>query len=405
MLIRSLSSSHTKNSNNSFEFSTTESLGGINTWIPLAKVCLNKKGAIKEIYTAGPLSSNEGIDNFISKATRWRSGACGKLLLKRPMFAHLPLKGHFKWNDVFQIRPITAAAKIGRGMDYFDIDPIAGENEKYLGPPFPFVLEIKSNKSDDGALDLSHGIKTLTEYESLLSVLVIHHVTTSKTIRDRQWTSVWNGTDIWYHLLSGGFDFGEPEPQLDFTAPNSPIVPRFAGNDYYDHLFGEDGELILPPNIEELLSVFEALQKPVRKAFLRACYWFSLGIENRNERALAIVMFSNAIECLLPRPGNRQCKQCLKPSGKGPTKLFNEHLEKYAPTLLSLEEQRNTIYEIRSALVHGSRLDAVDVHFFSPEREERNLSLLLEFTARRSLVNWLADPDRPDPTRSTDQQQ
>jgi hypothetical protein len=350
-IISNACGSYTKTPDKRFVFSKTEIHNNSNECFEFATVSLSKNGQIKDFKLADKFSSHVEIEQFLNPIRSWQTGTLGQIVVRRPLFALLPLKGKFQWNDRFLIRPIGTKTKIGKGLDFFASAALS-QVESHLGPPFPFILEVKINKSEDTVLGYHDGLRLMTEYECLLSVLLTRHISTHRILSSKRWTSVWNESEISYHLLHGGFDTGEEGLSEAFSDPVCDKVPLFSGEDYYNHLFGGDEQVLLPPNIFEQLEAFEALPKDVRQAFLRACYWFSIGLENRQETGVSITAYSAAIECLLPRESKQKCGECGKPKGKGPTKLFKEHLEKYAPILPSLEKQRQKIYDIRSDLEH-----------------------------------------------------
>jgi hypothetical protein len=267
--------SYTETPDKRFVFSKTEIHNNRNACFEFATASFSKNGQIKDFKLADKFSSHVEIEQFLNPIRSWQTGTLGQIVVRRPLFASLPLQGKFQWNDRFLIRPIGTKTKIGKGLDFFASSRLS-EVESHLGPPFPFILEVKANKSEDTSLGYKHGLTLLTEYESLLSVLLIQHISTHRILSSKKWTSVWNGSEISYHLLNGGFDTGEEGLSEEFSDPACDNVPHFSGEDYYNHLFGRDEKVLLPPNIIQQLEAFEALPKAVRKAFLRACYWFSI---------------------------------------------------------------------------------------------------------------------------------
>jgi hypothetical protein len=391
------SSSYQKVGDKSFEFTTTTIVEGKNYSDILVKLDLNGKGKIKDIIVGKMLSRSESQIDFVQKANRWINGTNGYKIFLRPMFSHLPLKGMFRWKDCFRIRPITSESKIGNGLSVRDRQQSSLKPEPHLGPPFPFIIEVAVPRSEDGLLESTIGIKILNQYEALLSVLLIQNLTTARTMK-RQWTSIWDGEQINYHLLDAGFDVGEDGQQESFSEIDIKCAPIYAGDDYLNHLWFQDKEILLPPNLPDLITKYLGLSKPIRAAFNRACYWFSLGLENQSNPPISIVAFSSAIECLLPNRGEILCGTCERREGNGATKNFKLHLRKYAPIPESIAPDRDKLYDVRSKLVHGRRLESVDLDWLSPLCSDDDKNFLICLMARRVLVNWLADPNRNDPT-------
>jgi hypothetical protein len=102
-----------------------------------------------------------------------------------------------------------------------------------------------------------------------------------------------------------------------------------------------------------------------------------------------------AIESLAWQPRRQTfCPECKKPDGPGPTQLFNQFLDRFAP---EATEGRSALYGVRSGLSHGSRppfLVDTEIHFgFLPEefRQRQTAWDALE-AARIAMRNWLRNP-------------
>jgi hypothetical protein len=398
-LFSAICSSYQKVNDKSYEFSTTTIVEGKNHSDLLVKIELNSEGRIKDIIFGKLLSSIESQNELVAKATRWFDGTDGYKIFLRAMFSQLPLNGMFRWKDSFRIRPIHNLSKIGNGLSFPAHHQSALSPNAHLGPPFPFILEVAVPKSENGLLEAAIGMKILNQYEALLTVLLTQNLITARVMK-KQWTSIWDGEQINYHLLKPGFDVGEDGQQESFSEIDMKFAPMFTGDDYLNHLWFRDTEIMLPQNLSDLLTQYFGLSKSIRAAFNRACYWFSLGLENQSNLPISIVAFASAIECLLPNQGHLICGTCGSREGNGPTKYFKQHLEKYAPIPDSIKSYRNKLYGIRSKLLHGRKLENVDLDWASPLRSDDDTNFLICLMARRVLVNWLADPNRNDPTNT-----
>ena len=228
----------------------------------------------------------------------------------------------------------------------------------------------------------------LDTFQHLLTLLISGHIRTFDRVGERVWTLVGCEKVVENHLLHSGFSTGDEAVGI------SPAAPFYQGDDYYNHLWGGDSEIFLPPSIEQDLEIFQSLDAEEAQAFKRATYWYALGIRNRKESALSTVAFSTAIECLLPRLSRPRCTVCNSQLGRGPTKLFAAHLSRYGNVPESLHNQRSKLYAARSALVHGSYAATIDTGIFSVGNEAFSQDMLLELVTRRSLLNWLRDPTR-----------
>src|SRR5439155_14540763 len=138
--------------------------------------------------------------------------------------------------------------------------------------------------------------------------------------------------------------------------------------DYYTRSgIGSDRVLEVPANLADLLGAFFSLSREHRDAFLRACFWFQHAkMIHSYSRSAAFTAVVSAIEALMPGvKGPEVCEKCGRPIGVGPTKLFMEFVERFAPGGAS-EADRRKLYSIRSALSHGGSLLPSDRRTWSP---------------------------------------
>jgi len=171
-----------------------------------------------------------------------------------------------------------------------------------------------------------------------------------------------------------------------------PVTP--AGDYYSPRRVGLEHELDLPDDLSESFDLFFALPRPQQDQFLRACYWLNQA-NCVDSVSLIFLAFIQAIEALAWAPRSEtNCPTCGKPQGPGPTRLFNQFLDKYAP---AAETGRRELYRVRSGMTHGSRppfLVDVEIHssFLPHEFEEREHVTDASFAAKIALHNWLRDP-------------
>jgi len=111
-----------------------------------------------------------------------------------------------------------------------------------------------------------------------------------------------------------------------------------------------------------------------------------------------------SLESLAWQPRSRTyCSSCNKPEGPGPTRLFNDFLDRFAPGAI---EGRRALYNVRSGLSHGSMppfLVDTEIHFgYVPEdHHQRRLAWDALEAARVSMHNWLRDPCAGGPSYMT----
>ncbi len=105
-----------------------------------------------------------------------------------------------------------------------------------------------------------------------------------------------------------------------------------------------------------------------------------------------------AVEAVLPNQDEvsdaDRCSECGKALTGGPTKLFREFLERYAPP--STNKARNDLYRQRSKLAHGDVLasDHIDMRLWglSPQQwRDNNKEAAAQKAVQLALINSLLD--------------
>jgi hypothetical protein len=316
------------------------------------------------------------------------------VVVSRVLFAERQLNGVYLWNDVVRLSPCPDTAPIGKGLDWFDHGLPSSLGGGHLGPPFPFLLEVRIQRSPNPFLESNRVLRELDVYQYLFTLLLVGNIRFAHWPSGRLWALLKRGELPENNLVHPGFSTNEDGRNDDFPVREYGPAPVFAGDNYYDYLWPQDSQLQVPSSLGADLHLFQSLPREMANAFVRACYWYALGIQFRSELSLATVAFSTAIECLLPRPTSPHCKECGKPLGPGPTQLFKRHVKRYGTVIAALLGRRNSLYDVRSALVHGSHASRVDIDFMSAHRYSEDHLLLLEIVSRQSLINWLRDPER-----------
>lgn len=353
-----------------------------------------KNGRISRLELGGPLSTSEAQDALIARARGEALDDHGSVVVTRVLFSQRPLKGTYYWENRLRIRPCTDIARLGKGLDWFDIEVPGVRTQPHEGPPFPFLLEVRITRSPNPFIESARTLRFLDRYQFLLTLFLTGNLGVVHWPPSPVWALLKPNGIPENHLVHPSFSTNENGRLDDFPKTHWPEAPVYTANDYYERLWPQEAELHIPSTLGEYLSTFHTLDRSNADAFLRACYWHALGIQFSAEPSLAIVAFATAIECLLPRPIRKSCSMCGSPSGPGPTQLFNQHLKRYGKVLASLEKFRGSLYDVRSTLVHGSRASRVDLDFMSFQQSDRDRLLLLAIVAQRSLINWLEDPKR-----------
>jgi hypothetical protein len=285
-------------------------------------------------------------------------------------------------------------------------DPM-GLSSREDGAPFLFYVDIKvpivdgyTEGCEDAEIILKQSDarqKYLSRYKYLITLFINGIEGFQDFLQDRVWVNVGlNEGGYQYKLLKIGYPFTGDGITPDLAPCDFSPAPFFIQeHDYYGHLWVADSELLLPKTFSDDLERFGGLNDLEQKKFLRACYWYYLGISHYRVSPIAIVCFASAIECLLPQMTSVQCNECGKSRGIGVTGLFNKHLERYSFVSEGNEAGRKKLYAARSALVHGRKIGHIDddegLRFGSHHMMD---AMFLRFVTQQSLVFWLRDDER-----------
>jgi hypothetical protein len=359
---------------------------------PYARVKFGRKG-ISGLDPGESLRDPAAQDQLVERAKTESAHIHGSLVVSRVLLALRPLNGVYVWNNTARLIPCPKTTVIGRGLDWADFGLPPDQPDQHLGPPFPLVLEVRVPKSPNLRIEANRRLRFLDQYQYLFTLLVSGHIQ-PVLWSDRTWVTVRREGALENHLLHPGFVTELDGDQDDFTHVDHEPAPIYDGPDYENHLWAQDEQIFISPTLGHDLANFHSLSPEQSIAFVRACYWYSLGIQFRKEPSLATVSLASAVECLLPRRRTTTCKSCGKPLGPGPTQLFRTHLRKFGTLPSSLHRDRDDIYAARSSLLHGSYAPRVDIDSFSSQKHIGEGTMLLEIVARRALVNWLRDKTR-----------
>lgn len=386
---QSKSGGYSSNSKRSYSFGNSENPD--NFW---GELFFNKDGKLYKITEGNLLRSKKSQIDFIETTLNDIYGNHGYIIHHRILFSQKPLKGQFQWKNDFRIRPCSNTNHIGKGLAWGLKDLGLTNNEKHFGPPFPFILEVRTKKSSNHLIETNRFFEALDYYEWLLGLLLPHLLGSQiKGNSQPKWTMLQIGNNVEYHLAYESFGAHESDIELsdNFTKLEIPNVPRYEGNvDYYNHLWFKSKEIELPVNFEYYLECFDNLNYESKENFRRSLYWFNTGSRLYNQEQLSIIPFTVAIECLLPNPSIETCPTCEKPKGDGPTKLFKDFLENHLSLPENINHLKKSIYPKRSSMVHGSYAFASDNGFYSIGKFDDSEDMIENFI-RRALINWLVN--------------
>ena len=361
------------------------------------KISLNRKMKISTVLLLNEklrTKATELVETICYEATRPDT-----FIMSRVMFSLFELKGTFLWADTVRLRPILSKINIGSGLCWYSsVSRSITQDENHLGPPFPFVLEVKVRGGQNSPLSMRRGLLALDQFGWIVSTLVcgvFNHEILSKM---RQWVAVSKDPEfaIEYHLVHSGISWNESSNSTDFLACDDIDVDYYDGPDYYNALLAQEKKLLFPKNLYDLLDIASTLAFKERANFVRACYFFSLAERRQWEQQDPIVELASAIECLLPKSTQKRC-ECCGADTNSIRSRFNAFLKNHVPVDINIESLRKRFYEKRSEAVHGSTVNTADYGWLSPIYRDETTSLIAYFHTRRAIVGWLASQSETKP--------
>jgi hypothetical protein len=298
--------------------------------------------------------------------------------------------GFWRFQDRFQLLPAPPGAP--------DVPQIA---------PHPLVLEFKVRRSADDRLIIVRSTDTETKLVLLLNALLRFGLTHTGFRTRQRWVIAmeWPGgptgpvtTKTTY--AQDGYTLQGFTTSADDFSDTSHLqeIPTMALGEPHSTDF--TAPLQVPGYLEPGVACYYALSDSDRDAFNRSLYWYA------HATAIYLVSYSaafaalvQAIEALVPLPGPPdQCPECGHDRSSGATARFREFL-----TSVGVDHKTsNTFYQIRSDVLHGSRVLLTDID--DPLSMSRHPGAFEFYTnydvceqaARFAMLTWLlshvADP-------------
>jgi hypothetical protein len=250
----------------------------------------------------------------------------------------------------------------------------------------PFVLEFPIQESGLWAIT-NH--RRLREHRNL--TLLLNTLLRGRTnLQPRRSNHFWGCL----HDDKGGMaikwvqNFYCPGGGAAFLDSPSPLAAErlvvIESDSYYTQIMGIDGQgLRVPDDLDESICRYQGLAPVRREEFDRAAYWLDIAsCQWHFSMSASFAALVSAVESL----GNRAHK---------PTRRFHDFFERYAADV-SLAERRKRMYDLRSGILHGSELMAIDQDIAfgwdPPWLNERELHEELWTVTRAAVRNWLRNP-------------
>jgi hypothetical protein len=248
----------------------------------------------------------------------------------------------------------------------------------------PFILEFPLQESGLWEITNHRRLREHRRLTLLLNVLLAGRTNVQPRRSDHIWAYVHNddgGTEIQWVQPFYFAQLGEIVRDVPSPVTAAPLE-QINADEYFTRVRGSDGQgLRVPSDLDESICQYLQLDSKRRADFDRAAYWLDTASRQRSTSLSAsFAALVSVIESLINRRGS------------GSTRRFRDFLECHAPGA-SLEGRRTRMYELRSGILHGSELMAIDENvafgWDPPSWNDRQLFDELSGLTRLAIRNWL----------------
>ena len=195
----------------------------------------------------------------------------------------------------------------------------------------------------------------------------------------------------WYFAPLDRLVIDEPSPPL------SERIEEIQPEEYYTNTFNDGRSLPVPADLDESICRYLDLSPSDKAKFDRATFWLDMFSRQWTiSVSAAFAALVSAIEALTERGVAHQfkcpiCDDLTQHEVPGSTRRFRDFMNTYAPGAKSAI--RNQIYDLRSGILHGSKLIELDYALAfgwdPPWRKQQELIWELSKITRTALRNWL----------------
>jgi hypothetical protein len=275
------------------------------------------------------------------------------IILRSILFSGLPIEGHWRYQDEFQLVPVPPDA------------PRPG----VLIADHPFVLECRIVGSTSWSIVQRRLAKRVREIALILNLITRYGVKSITAMHSHHWTLTfdenmksttrWSQEGYWIDGFDVRADDWTPEE-------SSASLTQFEPGAYYGGWPPATDTATLPTCVSELFATFFSLDEASQQTFLRAAYWYRTASEIwRESQSLHLVSLINAIEVLAGSGAIRRQRDA-------PTQQFLDFMTRYAPANPS-QRRLNDIYDARGQISHGSRLLGYDENPLAPGLDQQSM--------------------------------
>jgi hypothetical protein len=321
---------------------------------------------------AGPAMTPELEERITAEIQRLLLAPESAKVCRWTMFSSRPVEGYWRYRDQFQIMPA----------------PPAAPRPNMLIAEHPFVLDFAFENSADFRISQARYLRRASDFMLVLNLLLRQRISSPTNRSRHHWVWAAPGSEIPVMWVGEGYmipDFRYIVDELP-AAADVPALDEIAAETYYDRQAGYSDALTIPAELARLLDAFGSLSGDRRERFLRACFWYHTASTVWDySQSLHLTSLINAIESLASVGPERS-------NPEGPTKLFLDFMEKFAPGSPS-KTQLNKIYDARGEITHGERLLHFDVGLSfgldETSARDREIGDNAGLLCRGALINWI----------------
>lgn len=285
----------------------------------------------------------------------------------------------------------------------------------------PFVLEFPIRATDVWRITNNRRIGEHRKYTLLLNILISGRTNLLSHQAEHFWASVprnlprsslnWLRRVFglkqkvvvpWEILWVQEFFFGNLGTVVrdELSDPHETAIEEIPADTYYSQWAHDGLPLRVPSDLDTLLCAYQGLLRENRDKFDRALFWMDLASRYWNTSASSsFAALVSAVEALTSRGVTHKavCSDCgpITHEWPGATERFRQFFEHYASGQ-SLRKRRTEMYELRSGILHGSKLMAWDVGrsmgWDPPFANEYQMHQELWNLAQLAIRNWLKSP-------------
>lgn len=310
-----------------------------------------------------------------------------KMVYKFPIFATVPTEGYWRHGNKVVLRRA----------------PDEAPRPFFLLAPHPLIIEVRFDGSDDSLVRHLRAQREPREFALFLS-LPVPWLTVPSNHGHKSWVTPMTSAD----LAASPTVLAQAYCQIpDFQAyaddfSDQGNLPDIEIVESLPTAIGSNEVLTLPRNLPALVDAFMLLDERLRRKVLRAAYWLHYAREVWHlSKSASYQALIQAVEVLIEvPPGRDMCPGCQRAIGLGPTKLFIQFIDRYAPPGDSEGLARRILYEVRSQLVHGDMLlhmDEAGLTQLAPRMNfEYELMNQARSICRRAIVRRIVDLAKND---------